>query len=205
MAAPIYPKLSQEMVKDVVHILTSAMANDSYLESSPYSQIMRNTLREETTKMLNSLTQGVIGSFSNSNVDVASANVEVAPVVKSAEEIDQELTEEIDEQFSEVSDGLENRSNTYKDDFGILIRLERAIRAIERLMKSGGTDSVKLTAVTRFMDLQDKQIDVLERLMNISKVKNIENVTKRFFLELKKHPDLSIVASRYLELIEGLD
>ena len=72
-------------------------------------------------------------------------------------------------------------------------------------MNSGGTDSVKLQASTRFMDLQEKQLQLLERLANISRVTKIEALTKRFFNELKKHPDMRVIAERYLTLLEELD
>lgn len=194
MTVPTYPKVSQEMIKDVMHVIMNTMANTSYLENSTYSHLMRETISNEVKSLKFALAQGKIG-----------LSTTPAPPEKTPEEADRELTEEIHKQFKDFSEDLHKRPVEFRDEYGILVRLEKTIRGVELLMNKGGTDSVKLQASTRFMDLQDKQMDMLERLANISRVTKIEALTKRFFNELKKHPDMKIIAERYLALLEEMD
>lgn len=195
MTTIAYPKVSQEMIRDVLHVVKSAMANSSYVDNSPYSHLMRDVINREVKSLMFAVAQGKIGSSTGEPKD---------PNLTAHEAEEKEL-DDIEKQFSSLSADLDKRSTAYKDDFGILLRMEKAIRGVERLMSNGGTDSVKLQASTRFMDLQEKQIELLERLANISRVTNIEAMTKRFFNELKKHPDMTVIANRYLELLEGLN
>ena len=196
MTTPTYPKVSQEMIKDVMHIILNTMANASYLENSNYSHLMREVINGEVKSIKFALAQGKIG--------VSTATAANAPQ-KTPEETEAELNEEIARQFKDFSEDLDKRSPEFRDEYGILVRLEKTIRSVEKLMNSGGTDSVKLQASTRFMDLQEKQLQLLERLANISRVPKIEALTKRFFNELKKHPDMHVIAERYLTLLEELD
>lgn len=196
MTTPTYPKVSQEMIKDVMHIILNTMANASYLENSNYSHLMREVINGEVKSIKFALAQGKIG--------VSTTTAANAPQ-KTPEETEAELNEEIARQFKDFSEDLDKRSPEFRDEYGILVRLEKTIRSVEKLMNSGGTDSVKLQASTRFMDLQEKQLQLLERLANISRVTKIEALTKRFFNELKKHPDMHVIAERYLTLLEELD
>lgn len=194
MTLPSYPKVSQEMIRDVMHVIKESMANTSYIENSPYSHLMRDVISREVKDISFAFARGKVGS--GTHAPGASS--------KTPEQIDAELTSEIKKQFTAFSTDLENRTDDFRDDFGILVRLEKTIRSVEKLMNSGATDSVKLQASTRFMDLQEKQLDLLERLANISRVTKIEAMTKRFFNELKKHPDMKIIAERYLTLLEEM-
>lgn len=197
MITPTYPKVSQEMIKDVMHIILNTMANASYLENSNYSHLMREVINGEVKSLRFALAQGKIG--------ISTATAPTSAPQKSPEETEAELNEEIARQFKDFSEDLDKRSPEFRDEYGILVRLEKTIRSVEKLMNSGGTDSVKLQASTRFMDLQEKQLELLERLANISRVTKIEALTKRFFNELKKHPDMRVIAERYLTLLEELD
>lgn len=108
---------------------------------------------------------------------------------------------EIKAAFSSLAENMDDRSSEYKEHFGIVIRLEKQIRSVEKIATKGSTDSVKLTAATKLMEYQEKQLDAIERLLNVEKVNKIESLTRKFFYELKNHPDLKIVADRYLSLL----
>lgn len=116
-----------------------------------------------------------------------------------------EEDESIKEAFSSLSENLDSRSTEYRDRFGILIRLEKMIRSIERIAEKGGTDNSRLSATAKLMEYQGQQMDMLERLLNMDKVNQIEKITRKFFLELRKHPDLAVVSDRYLTLLNDIE
>ena len=107
--------------------------------------------------------------------------------------------------FSSLGENLESRSVEYRDQFGILIRLEKMIRSIERIAEKGGTDNSRLSATAKLMEYQGQQMSMLERLLNMDKVNQIEKITRKFFLELRKHPDLNVVSERYLTLLNEIE
>lgn len=112
---------------------------------------------------------------------------------------------EIQAAFATISEGIEERSQEYRDQFGILIRMERLIRSVTKIADTSTTDSSRLSAVSKAMDYQDKQMVVLQQLLNIEKVDKIEKTTRKFFTELRKHPDLNVIAERYLTLLDNIE
>lgn len=113
--------------------------------------------------------------------------------------------EQINQLYEPLAENIDSRSAEYRDNFGILKRLEKMIRGVERIASTGSTDTARLTATTKLMEYQEKQLSVMERLLNINKSDQIERVTRRFFMELKKHPDLKVVAERYMSLLDAID
>lgn len=235
-----YPKVSQEQVMAVTHILTSVLSDPNYLSNSTYSQLMQKTISEEAEKIKNGFASGAFNSLSSIDDDINNlanqklaknesldslpkselnkikkeahqqaleeAREEVARRLeeenRAATEKDQELAEK---QFESLAVDLENRPKSYRDEYGILIRLELLIRSVERIANRSNSDSSKLSASSKLMEYQEKQVEILERLLNLEKTAKIEKVTRRFFLELKKHPDLSVVADRYLNLLNDIE
>ena len=121
------------------------------------------------------------------------------------EPTDEEITEDIHKQFKEIADELEDRNGEYRDNFNILVRIEKTIRTIEKIATSGSSDTVKLSATNKLIDFQEDQLKILERLMNLEKAQKIEAVTRRFFQEIRKFDKLEDVADRYLKLIQDID
>ena len=76
---------------------------------------------------------------------------------------------------------------------------------MERMATNGSTDSVKMSAMSKFLDFQQQEMEILLQLTNIAKAQKIESVTRRFFQEIKKYPDLERIADRYLNLLNDLD
>lgn len=237
-----YPKVSQEQVMAVAHILTSVLSDPSYLTGSTYSQLMQKTISEEAQKIKDGFLNGDFEPKTNLDDEINNiANQKLAaelddsnkPLTKAdlnkikkeakdqalieareemarkleeenraATEKDQELAEK---QFESLSVDLQDRSKAYRDEYGILIRLELLIRSVERIANRSNSDSSKLSASSKLMEYQEKQVEILERLLNLEKTAKIEKITRRFFLELKKHPDLKVVADRYLTLLNDIE
>ncbi|URG13859.1 hypothetical protein [Acinetobacter phage vB_AbaS_TCUP2199] len=112
---------------------------------------------------------------------------------------------EIQAAFSSISENIEERPQEYRDQYGILIRMEKLIRSVVKIADSSTTDTNRLSAVSKAMDYQDKQMAILQQLLNIEKVDKIEKTTRKFFTELRKHPDLSVIAERYLTLLDNIE
>ena len=121
------------------------------------------------------------------------------------EEKERLLTEDIEKQFAELNENIEQRSGEYRDNFRVLVRVERTLRTLEKMANSGSSDTVKMSATTKLMDFQEQQLAILERLMNLEKAQKIESLTRRFFNEIRKYSDLQNIADRYLELLKDID
>ena len=101
-----------------------------------------------------------------------------------------------------MNEAIETRSEEYRDRYGILVRLEKIVRNMERMSTKGSSDTVKMSAMTKFLDFQQEQVDVLLKLTNVEKAQKIEAITRRFFQEIKKTESLTKIADRYLAPIE---
>ena len=112
---------------------------------------------------------------------------------------------DIKRQFSDLNEAIETRSEEYRDRYGILVRLEKIVRNMERMSTKGSSDTVKMSAMTKFLDFQQEQVDVLLKLTNVEKAQKIEAITRRFFQEIKKTESLTKIADRYLALLNDLD
>ena len=240
----MYPKVTQEQVLSVAHIINSALQDPSYLHQSSYSQLMQNTIKLELDRIKKLFEKGKV-TVSDSGIIVPplATHSDITPdsdysmltkeisqterqkIIKDTEtrmrqelaaeweklnsaKSDKEMAKEdaeIKQMFSSLSENLDQRPEEYRDQFGILIRVEKMIRSIERIAKHDATPTAKLQATTKLMDYQDQQMSILERLMKIEKVNKIESVTRKFFLELRKHPELSVVADRYLHLLNEIE
>lgn len=98
------------------------------------------------------------------------------------------MTEDIEKQFAELNENIEQRSGEYRDNFRVLVRVERTLRTLEKMANSGSSDTVKMSATTKLMDFQEQQLAILERLMNLEKAQKIESLTRRFFNEIRNIP-----------------
>lgn len=186
MTTSAYPKITQEALKDAATVILSSLKNPAYLNGAPYSSLMCQTLREVVENFKTEITEGNIASNNTMSAD-------------------QMMDADIDRQFAELAEDLENKSSEFKDNFAILKRVERTIRGLERMMISGSSDTVKMSATTKLMDFQEQQIDILERLMNIEKVGKIEGLTRRFFNEIRKIDKLQAISDRYLQMLKELN
>lgn len=256
-----YPKITQEQVVSISHVLFSSIQSPDYLVKSGYSALMQKTITDQLLRLqkfinehkkvavsealLEATGSPVVPRHSvtvqnklNSFSEPTHAKLTVRELANLRKTIEAEIRAEYEakmsiermkQQTKEAEDkvrksiesaenednviaemytgfgaNIVNRPQDYQDDYGILFRLEKMIRSVERIANKGGTDTAKLTATTKLMEYQEKQISILERLLNINKVDQIEKVTRKFFLELKKHPDLTIVATRYLSLLDNM-
>lgn len=198
MAELDYPKITQESLLGAAHIIVNALSDPEYLRKAPYSNMMLKTINEQTHSFNMLIDQKVAERLEQ--IEKEKAEIPPPP-----EKTDEELTLEIHEQFKEISDDLGNRNGEYRDNFNILVRIEKTIRTIENIATKGSSDTVKLSATNKLIDFQEDQLKILERLMNLEKAQKIEAVTRRFFQEIRKFDKLTEVADRYLKLIQDID
>lgn len=254
--AQSYPKVSQEQVLSVAHIIASALQDPNYLSGSTYSSLMQQTITYEVERIKkifekgkttvsnpdltipsNPMSAGMSTDYHSTNKPPVSTaadhkqlesylkNSEIEKIKKETEaKVRQELAtewaqlekakeiklaaeedESINAAFATLSENLDTRPIEYRDKFGVLIRIEKMIRSIERIADKSTSDSSRLSATAKLMDYQAQQMDMLERLLNMDKVNQIEKITRKFFLELRKHPDLSVVSDRYLTLLNEIE
>lgn len=184
-----YPKITQEALEASIIVLLGNMQNADYLKDSPYSALMQGKIKTITDKFRDELEQGNLNTTGDPKGDV-NEDVENA---------------HIKQQFSDLNEAIESRSEEYRDRYGILVRLEKIIRSMERMSQKGSSDTVKMSAMTKFLDFQQEQVDVLLKLTNVEKAQKIEALTRRFFQEIKKTESLEKLADRYLTLLNDLD
>lgn len=184
-----YPKVTQEALEASIVVLLGNMQNPNYLKDSPYSALMQGKIKTLTDKFRNELETGTLDTTGNPDGGVD-------PDLESAD---------IKRQFADLNEAIESRSEEYRDRYGILVRLEKIVRNMERMATKGSSDTVKMSAMTKFLDFQQEQVDVLLKLTNVEKAQKIEAITRRFFQEIKKTDALQKIADRYLALLNDLD
>ena len=185
-----YPKVTQEGLDAAVTVLLGNMQQQSYLKDAPYSALMCDKIKQVTEKFRSQLELGNL----NSTGDDPDGDVD-----------DEKENEEIKKQFSDINESLETRSGEYRDKYGILHRFEKIVRSMERMSRKGSSDTVKMSAMTKFMDFQQQQMEVLMQLTNVEKAQKIEALTRRFFQEIRKTESLKKIADRYLAMLNELD
>ena len=188
-----YPKVTQEGLEAAVTVLLGNMQEAKYLDGAPYSSLMIKKIAELTTRFKNSLENGSLNTYTQN------------PSKAWSPEDDSIENEDIEKRFTSLNEDLENRSGSYQDDYGVLVRLEKIIRGMERMAHGGSSDSVKMSAMAKLMDFQQEQVKVLMSITNIEKAQKIEALTRRFFQEIRKNTDLGKVADRYLTMLNDLD
>lgn len=185
-----YPKITQESLQDAAKIILACLKNPQYIQGAPYSALMLKTVNDVVSAFKKEIESGLISSVPTGVTD---------------EEKERLLTEDIEKQFAELNENIEQRSGEYRDNFRVLVRVERTLRTLEKMSNSGSSDTVKMSATTKLMDFQEQQLAILERLMNLEKAQKIESLTRRFFNEIRKYSDLQTIADRYLELLKDID
>lgn len=200
MAEIDYPKVTQENMLSASQILIGALSDPEFLQKAPYSNLMLKTINQQVLAI-----DALVDTRVNAQMERVLAAKEAEANPPAGEPTDEEITEDIHKQFKEISDELENRNGEYRDNFNILVRIEKTIRTIEKIATSGSSDTVKLSATNKLIDFQEDQLKILERLMNLEKAQKIEAVTRRFFQEIRKFDKLEDVADRYLKLIQDID
>lgn len=184
-----HPKVTQEGLDAAATLILGCLSDNSYLKNAPYSSLMIAKINETVDKFRNGVISG----------DFEAAASEDTTFDDSKEAL------EIQKQFDDLNADIESRSSEYRDNYGILVRLEKIIRSMERMANNGSTDSVKMSATSKLLDFQQQEMDILVKLTNIAKAQKIESITRRFFQEIKKHPDLEKIANRYLNLLNDMD
>lgn len=193
-----YPKLTQEVLQDSIYVVMENLSDKDFLKESPYSALMKNKIvemGEKVKKDFEKLTEK----------EPEQKKETLKEEQERLNKLDQEENESIAAQYSEFGDDLESKNEEYKENYGILIRLEKTIRSMERMTTKGSSDTVKMSAMTKLIDLQQEQVDVLSKIANIQKAQKIESLTRRFFQEIKKTDYLQKIATRYLETLNELD
>ena len=183
-----YPKITQEALQDAAKVILASLKNPEYLKGAPYSSLMLKVIQKVVDDFSAEIKEGAISSTGDNNSD-AEANI----------------IADIEKQFAQLGENLDQRSGGYQDSFRILVRVEKTLRTLEKMANSGSSDSVKMSATTKLMDFQEQQLSILERLMNLEKSQKIESLTRRFFNEIRKYSDLQSIADRYLELLKNID
>ena len=200
MAEIDYPKVTQENMLSASQILIGALSDPEFLQKAPYSNLMLKTINQQVLAI-----DALVDARVNAQMERVLAAKEAEANPPASEPTDDEITEDIHKQFKEIADELENRNGEYRDNFNILVRIEKTIRTIEKIATSGSSDTVKLSATNKLIDFQEDQLKILERLMNLEKAQKIEAITRRFFQEIRKFDKLEDVADRYLKLIQDID
>ena len=200
MAEIDYPKVTQENMLSASQIILGALSDPEFLQKAPYSNLMLKTINQQVLAI-----DALVDARVNAQMERVLAAKEAEANPPACEPTDEEITEDIHKQFKEIADELENRNGEYRDNFNILVRIEKTIRTIEKIATSGSSDTVKLSATNKLIDFQEDQLKILERLMNLEKAQKIEAVTRRFFQEIRKFDKLEDVADRYLKLIQDID
>ena len=180
-----YPKITQEALEASAEILLNCLLKPNYLKEAPYSSLMIAKIEDIQEEFEKNIREG---SFSVS-------------VLKEGVNVDADIAE----RFSEINSGIETRHSEYQDKYGIVVRLEKIILNMETLATKGSSDTVKMTAMTKFMDFQQEQIKILTQLTNVAKAQKIESLTRRFFQEIRKSDQLKNVVDRYINLLNSLD
>ena len=200
MAEIDYPKVTQENMLSASQIILGALSDPEFLQKAPYSNLMLKTINQQVLAI-----DALVDARVNAQMERVLAAKEAEANPTPPEPTDEEITEDIHKQFKEIADELEDRNCEYRDNFNILVRIEKTIRTIEKIATSGSSDTVKLSATNKLIDFQEDQLKILERLMNLEKAQKIEAVTRRFFQEIRKFDKLEDVADRYLKLIQDID
>ena len=201
--AEIRAELAAQMSEDIREEVIAQIRQED-------NKALVDKLREEITIKMR---KGLINRLNEIKKSEAPDKYQTAATRKEAKEqlekVAEQLLEdeniEIERMYSSLAENLSSRTPEYRDNFGVLVRLEKIIRSVERISQRGATDASKLNATAKLMDYQEKQLGVLERLMNVQKSGQIEKITRKFFMELRKHPDLKVVAERYLALLNNID
>lgn len=184
-----YPKITQEALEASIIVLLGNMQSTNYLKDSPYSALMQGKIKAVTDKFRNELETGSLDT-------TGKADGSVDPDLEN---------DSINRQYADLNEAIESRSEDYRDRYGILVRLEKIVRNMERMATKGSSDTVKMSAMTKFLDFQQEQVDVLLKLTNVEKAQKIEAITRRFFQEIRKTDSLQKIADRYLALLNDLD
>lgn len=185
-----YPKITQEALTDAAKVILNTLKNPQYITGAPYSSLMVKTINEVVANFRSEIQSGLISSSTSQSGDSEAETL---------------LAADIEKQFADLNENLDQRSSDYQDNYRLLVRVERTIRSLEKIASSGSSDTVKMSATAKLMDFQDQQLSILERLMNLEKAQKIESVTRRFFHEIRKYDDLKSIADRYLELLKEID
>lgn len=185
-----YPKISQEQLEAACSLILNTTKDSTYLLNAPYSALMLKKIKDLAEKF---------------EKELGNNSTPMSTTGKTQEEIDQEITADINKQFSVIGENIESKSEEHQDRFRILVRIERVIRNLETLAKTSKSDQTKLSATTKLMEQQEEQLKILERLMNLEKAQRIENLTRRFFIEISKTEKLKEIGGRYLKLLNELD
>ena len=91
------------------------------------------------------------------------------------------------------------------DTWGVIRSLNIGIKQMEKLSKSSDSDSAKLGAVKGLFDMNQKKVELLEKVIGMSKVAAIEAVVKQFFREIPKNdPKREDEANRFLAMLEQI-
>lgn len=193
-----YPKLTQEVLQDSIYVVMQNLSDKDFLKESPYSALMKNKIVEmgdKVKKDFEKLTEK----------EPEQKKETLKEEQERLNKLDQEENDSIAAQYGEFGDDLESKNEEYKENYGILIRLEKTIRSMERMTTKGSSDTVKMSAMTKLIDLQQDQVDVLSKIANIQKAQKIESLTRKFFQEIRKTDYLQKIADRYLETLNELD
>lgn len=199
MSQNSYPKVTQESLTQSMQIVMSVLTDPDYLKQAPYSNVMLRTINDSVQQVHDHIARQIHKAMIESAAEAS------APPPPPPEATEAEVLAEIHEQFSELTEDMENRSGEYRDNFGILVRIEKTLRTIANIANKGSSDSVKMSATTKLMDFQKDELEILERLMNLEKAQKIESITRRFFQEIRQFDQLKPVADRYLELIQDIN
>lgn len=157
-----YPKITQQAIEDLTHILLQMASNSKYLEESNYSDKARSLLVQCFVKVR--AEEGFMGN-----------------------------KDDEDYETSEITDP--------NDTWGIIRSIDISIRQTEKVARTADTDSARISAVKSLFDFNTRKIELLEKVVGMSKVSKIESLVKQFFREL---PDEKM-ANRFLELLEKID
>ena len=91
------------------------------------------------------------------------------------------------------------------DTWGVIRSLNIGIKQMEKLSKSSDSDSAKLGAVKGLFDMNQKKVELLEKVIGMSKVAAIEAIVKQFFREIPKNdPKREDEANRFLAMLEQI-
>lgn len=86
------------------------------------------------------------------------------------------------------------------DTWGVIRSLTIGIKQMETLAKSSDSDSAKLNAVKGLFDMNAKKVELLDKVIGMSKVAQIESVCKQYFRECKDKDE----AQRFITMLDQI-
>ena len=108
-----YPKITQEALQDAAKIILASLKNPEYLKGAPYSSLMLKVIQKVVDDFSAEIKEGAISSTGDNNSD-AEANI----------------IADIEKQFAQLGENLDQRSGEYQDSFRILVRVEKTLRTM---------------------------------------------------------------------------